>query len=132
MNKEAEPFMAAMEYIHTASLIHDDLPAIDNDDLRRGKETVHKAFGEADGQRYAQGVCGSIRGSDVIPFQPTNLTDGGGFGLVYHDIYDYLYPTDGAPNTGSGGGAGFAGSETFPTSAGNGGSGVLLIRNARR
>lgn len=97
-----------------------------------GSGRTTRAFGEADGQRYAQGGCGSIRGSDVIPFQPTNLTDGGGFGLVYRDIYDYLYPTDGAPNTGSGGGAGIAGSETFPTSAGNGGSGVLLIRNARR
>ncbi len=37
----------AIELIHTYSLIHDDLPAIDNDDLRRGKPTCHKAFGEA-------------------------------------------------------------------------------------
>ncbi len=44
-----EPFMAAIEMIHTSSLIHDDLPAIDNDDLRRGKPSVHKAFGEAAG-----------------------------------------------------------------------------------
>ena len=43
---EAEPFMASMEFIHTASLIHDDLPAIDNDELRRGKPTVHAAYGE--------------------------------------------------------------------------------------
>ena len=42
-----EPFMAAMEMIHTASLIHDDLPALDNDDLRRGHPTSHKKFGEA-------------------------------------------------------------------------------------
>lgn len=47
--KEAEPFMAAIEYIHTSSLIHDDLPAIDNDELRRGKPTVHAAFGEETG-----------------------------------------------------------------------------------
>ena len=40
-------FMAGMEMIHPHSLIHDDLPALDNDDLRRGKPTVHKAFGEA-------------------------------------------------------------------------------------
>ena len=40
------PFMAAMEMIHTYSLIHDDLPALDNDDLRRGKPTVHVKFGE--------------------------------------------------------------------------------------
>lgn len=38
---------AAIECVHTYSLIHDDLPAMDNDDLRRGKPTVHKAFGEA-------------------------------------------------------------------------------------
>lgn len=38
---------AAVEMMHAFSLIHDDLPALDNDDLRRGKPTVHKAFGEA-------------------------------------------------------------------------------------
>jgi geranylgeranyl diphosphate synthase type II len=37
----------AIEFIHTYSLIHDDLPALDNDDLRRGKPTCHKQFGEA-------------------------------------------------------------------------------------
>ena len=41
-----EPFMAAIEMIHTYSLIHDDLPALDNDELRRGKPTVHIKFGE--------------------------------------------------------------------------------------
>lgn len=44
-----EPFMAAIEMIHTYSLVHDDLPAMDNDDLRRGKATTHKEFGEAIG-----------------------------------------------------------------------------------
>ena len=42
----ALPFACAMEMIHTYSLIHDDLPAMDNDDLRRGKPTNHKVFGE--------------------------------------------------------------------------------------
>lgn len=41
------PYACAIEYIHTYSLIHDDLPAMDNDDLRRGKPTNHKVFGEA-------------------------------------------------------------------------------------
>ncbi len=41
------PFACALEMIHTYSLIHDDLPAIDNDDYRRGKLTCHKVFGEA-------------------------------------------------------------------------------------
>ena len=41
------PFACAVEMIHTYSLIHDDLPAMDNDDMRRGKPTSHKVFGEA-------------------------------------------------------------------------------------
>lgn len=45
--EEVLPFAAAMEMIHTYSLIHDDLPAMDNDDLRRGKPTNHKVYGEA-------------------------------------------------------------------------------------
>ena len=44
-----EPFMAGIEMIHTHSLIHDDLPAIDNDDYRRGRLTTHKVYGEAMG-----------------------------------------------------------------------------------
>ena len=43
----AAPFAAALEMIHTYSLIHDDLPCMDNDDLRRGKPTNHKVYGEA-------------------------------------------------------------------------------------
>ncbi len=45
--KAAMPAACAVEFIHTYSLIHDDLPALDNDDLRRGKPTCHKQFGEA-------------------------------------------------------------------------------------
>ncbi len=59
---------AAIEFIHTYSLIHDDLPAMDNDDLRRGKPSCHKAFGEAaailagDGlQAYAFQILSSNR-----------------------------------------------------------------------
>ena len=44
---DAFPVAAALEWIHTYSLIHDDLPAMDNDDYRRGKLTTHKAFNEA-------------------------------------------------------------------------------------
>lgn len=44
-----EPFMAAMEMIHTYSLVHDDLPAMDNDEYRRGKKTTHVVYGEAMG-----------------------------------------------------------------------------------
>lgn len=42
-----EPFMVAIEMIHTYSLIHDDLPALDNDDFRRGRKTAHIVYGEA-------------------------------------------------------------------------------------
>lgn len=42
-----KPFMAAMEMIHTHSLIHDDLPAMDNDEYRRGRKTTHIVYGEA-------------------------------------------------------------------------------------
>ncbi|MCP4399246.1 MAG: hypothetical protein GY801_18330, partial [bacterium] len=50
LGREAEKFAfaaAAIEMVHTYSLIHDDLPAMDNDDLRRGKPTNHKVYGEA-------------------------------------------------------------------------------------
>jgi len=45
-SKVVEPFMAAIEMIHTYSLVHDDLPAMDDDDYRRGQLTTHKKYGE--------------------------------------------------------------------------------------
>ncbi|MFW5630470.1 MAG: polyprenyl synthetase family protein [Acetivibrio ethanolgignens] len=56
-NKDvAEPFMAAMEMIHTYSLVHDDLPAMDNDEYRRGKKTTHAQYGEAIGILAGDGL----------------------------------------------------------------------------
>ena len=46
-DEAALPYAAAIEMIHNFSLIHDDMPCMDNDDLRRGRPTTHKAFGEA-------------------------------------------------------------------------------------
>ncbi len=46
MSRVIEPFMAAIEMIHTYSLVHDDLPAMDNDDYRRGRKTTHIVYGE--------------------------------------------------------------------------------------
>ena len=46
-----EPFMAAIEMIHTYSLVHDDLPAMDNDEYRRGRKTTHIVYGEDAGIR---------------------------------------------------------------------------------
>ncbi len=45
--KDLLPFACSVEYVHTYSLIHDDLPAMDDDDYRRGRPTCHKVFGEA-------------------------------------------------------------------------------------
>lgn len=54
--KEALPFACSMEMIHTYSLIHDDLPAMDNDDYRRGMLSNHKKFGEANGILAGDGL----------------------------------------------------------------------------
>ena len=54
--REVEPFMAAMEMIHTYSLVHDDLPAMDNDEYRRGKLTTHAKFGHAMGVLAGDGL----------------------------------------------------------------------------
>ncbi len=66
------PFMSALEMIHTYSLIHDDLPAMDNDDYRRGLPTNHKKFGEAmailagDGLlNYAYEVASGVDSEDI-------------------------------------------------------------------
>lgn len=56
-DKRREPFMAAMEYLHTYSLVHDDMPEIDNDDMRRGMPTTHKRFGTA---------CGLLAGDGLL------------------------------------------------------------------
>lgn len=45
--REIEPFLAAIEMVHTYSLVHDDLPAMDNDEYRRGRKTTHVVYGEA-------------------------------------------------------------------------------------
>jgi geranylgeranyl diphosphate synthase type II len=54
--KLLEPFMAAMEMIHTYSLVHDDLPAMDNDEYRRGRKTTHVVYGEAMGILAGDGL----------------------------------------------------------------------------
>ena len=56
VNIEIKPFMAAIEFIHTYSLVHDDLPAMDNDDFRRGQYTTHKKYGHAMGILAGDGL----------------------------------------------------------------------------
>ncbi len=53
---QVHPFMAAIEFIHTYSLVHDDLPAMDNDDFRRGQYTTHKKYGHAMGILAGDGL----------------------------------------------------------------------------
>ena len=54
--REIEPLMTAIEMIHTYSLVHDDLPAMDNDEYRRGRKTTHAVFGEAMGILAGDGL----------------------------------------------------------------------------
>ncbi len=54
--KDAYPFMAAIEFIHTYSLVHDDLPEMDNDEYRRGQLTTHKKYGHAMGVLAGDGL----------------------------------------------------------------------------
>ena len=54
--ESVHPFMAAIEMIHTYSLVHDDLPAMDNDLYRRGKKTTHAVYGEAMGILAGDGL----------------------------------------------------------------------------
>ncbi|MFA6033623.1 MAG: polyprenyl synthetase family protein [Myxococcota bacterium] len=63
------PAAAAIEFIHTYSLIHDDLPAMDNDDLRRGRPTCHRKFGEA----------AAILAGDALLTEAFTLMTGGGY-----------------------------------------------------
>ncbi len=56
VNAVLKPFMAAIELIHTYSLVHDDLPAMDNDDFRRGQYTTHKKYGHAMGILAGDGL----------------------------------------------------------------------------
>ncbi|MDE7225198.1 MAG: polyprenyl synthetase family protein, partial [Acetatifactor sp.] len=54
--REIEPLMTAIEMIHTYSLVHDDLPAMDNDEYRRGRRTTHAVYGEAIGILAGDGL----------------------------------------------------------------------------
>ncbi len=75
MGKEIEPFMAAMEMIHTYSLVHDDLPAMDNDEYRRGRKTTHVVFGEAFGILAGDGLLNYAFETALKAF-PTEDEDG--------------------------------------------------------
>ena len=69
--EKAMPFAAAIEMVHTYSLIHDDLPCMDNDDYRRGRLTNHKVFGEANavlaGDALLTSAFGQLAKADLPP-----------------------------------------------------------------
>lgn len=76
--KTALPFALAMEYIHTYSLIHDDLPAMDDDDFRRGLPTNHIKFGEAmailAGDGLLNSACEAMSKNLLVDLDDFNLT----------------------------------------------------------
>lgn len=98
------PYASALEFIHTYSLIHDDLPAMDDDDLRRGKPTNHKVFGE--GMAVLAGdallteafyllsssthCCPGIRAGDVMKVIRETAMAAGAHGMVGGQAEDIL------------------------------------------
>lgn len=73
-SEEALPFAAAVEMVHTYSLIHDDLPSMDNDDLRRGNPTCHKKFNEATAILAGDGLLtAAFRQIAAAPLSPDKV-----------------------------------------------------------
>lgn len=96
------PFAAAIECIHTYSLIHDDLPAMDNDDMRRGRPSNHKKFDEAtailagdalltDAFSFMAGACKSIPAERVLDAVACMAKAAGGSGMVGGQFLDMRY-----------------------------------------
>ena len=98
--KAAAPFAAAIEMIHTYSLIHDDLPCMDNDDFRRGRPTNHKVFGEAiavlAGDALLTDAFALAAGAHLPRMEQLGLAIGvlancaGSFGMVGGQVLDIL------------------------------------------
>ncbi len=101
--REIYPFMAAIEMIHTYSLVHDDLPAMDNDEYRRGKLTTHKKYGHALGVlagdgllNYAYEICADAIVSSDHPDRAAKAFSvlakkAGIYGMVGGQTVDVLY-----------------------------------------
>ncbi len=95
--EDGHPFACALEMIHTYSLIHDDLPAMDNDDLRRGKPTCHKQFDEATAILAGDGLLtyafeyassSSLDAKDVVKAISILAKMAGPSGMVYGQCLD--------------------------------------------
>ena len=102
-----EPFMAAIEMIHTYSLVHDDLPAMDNDEYRRGKKTTHAVYGEAMGILAGDALLNYAfeTATKAFNMEPGNSNIGkalqvlskkaGIYGMVGGQVVDILSENDG-------------------------------------
>lgn len=102
-----EPFMAAIEMIHTYSLVHDDLPAMDNDEYRRGKKTTHAVYGEAMGILAGDALLNYAfeTATKAFDMEPGNPNIGkalqvlskkaGIYGMVGGQVVDILSENDG-------------------------------------
>lgn len=97
---EILPFALALEMIHTYSLVHDDLPAMDDDDFRRGKPSNHKAFGEANAilagdalLNEAYGICfrESLKGEKYVRASQFLNECAGAYGMVAGQVADLYY-----------------------------------------
>ena len=95
--KKAAPFAAAIEMIHNYSLIHDDLPSMDNDDYRRGRLTNHKVYGEAMAvlagdalltDAFAVAASAEIPGKDVAFAIQVLAENAGSLGMVGGQVLD--------------------------------------------
>lgn len=98
------PFALALEMIHTYSLIHDDLPAMDNDDFRRGKPSCHKAFGEANAilagdallnEAYAICIRECFKGERQILAASFLCESAGEYGMIAGQSADLLFSQSG-------------------------------------
>ena len=98
--EQALPYACAVEMLHTYSLIHDDLPSMDNDDLRRGKPSCHKAFGESTAMlagdvllTEAFNVVANAPASPIVSVRAARAlgAGAGSHGMVYGQELDLKY-----------------------------------------
>lgn len=97
------PFACALEFIHTYSLIHDDLPAMDNDDFRRGKPSNHKVYGEANAILAGDGLLNSaysmlfaecFKGSEYVSAAKFICDAAGVYGMIAGQSADIAHEND--------------------------------------
>lgn len=101
------PFACALEFIHTYSLIHDDLPELDNDDFRRGKPSNHKVFGTANALLAGDGLLNTaysilfgecFKGNEYISAAKFICDAAGIFGMIAGQSADVLHENDEEPD----------------------------------